>query len=144
MIKLLGDAVALIPLEDPIYLEESNLWLAQQVRQRVDQGIVKYRGPATIDLRVGDHVFFQAYCGTKITVDGEGVLIILGESDVDAIWDEPPQKLFPMKLVEQFMAEAMGEALIKVGDEYRQQFAYFLRILESRFKDYEYEKGHEF
>jgi len=144
VIKLLGDSIALIPLEDPIYLERSNLWLAQQVRQRVDQGIVKYRGPATIDLRIGDHVFFQAYCGTKITVEGEGVLIILGESDIDAIWDEPPQKLFPMKLVEQFMAEAMGEAIIKVGAEYRKPFDYFLHILQSKFKDFEYEKGIEF
>lgn len=144
MIKLLGDAVALIPLEDPIYLERSNLYLAQQVRQRVDQGIVKYRGPATIDLRIGDHVFFQAYCGTKITVDGEGVLIILGESDVDAIWDEPPQKLFPMKVIGQLMDEAMGDAIIKVGSEYATQLAYLHSILESKFKDYEYEKGIEF
>jgi len=144
VIKLLGDSIALIPLEDPIYLERSNLWLAQQVRQRVDQGIVKYRGPATIDLRIGDHVFFQAYCGTKITVEGEGVLIILGESDIDAIWDEPPNKLFPMKLIEQFLIEAMGEAVIKMGPEHAKEFKYLLEIIGSKFVDYEYENGIEF
>jgi len=143
VIKLLGDSIALIPLEDPIYLERSNLWLAQQVRQRVDQGIVKYRGPATIDLRVGDHVFFQAYCGTKITVEGEGVLIILGESDIDAIWDEPPKPLFPLQLVKQLLDEAKGEVLIKAEFQ-RKSVDYLFEIVETKFTSFEYEKGHEF
>lgn len=143
MIKLLGDAVALIPLEDPLHREKSGLWLAQQTRRRVDQGIVKYRGPATVDIRVGNHVFFEPYCGTKITVEGEGMLIILGESDIDAIWDEPPNPLFPKRVIEELLSEAEGEALIKLGEESRKQITYFLQIAMSKFEDYDWEKGLE-
>ena len=145
---MLTDHVAVIPLEDPIYREESGLWLAEQTRQRVDQGIIKYRGPATVDLRVGDHVFFQAYCGTKMTVEGEGTFIILSEEDVDAVWNEPPQKMFPQSLVDRLLSEAKGEAIIKVGESpgrvVETAIDYVFEIVQTKFNDYEAEKGLEF
>lgn len=140
-LRLLSDAVAIIPLEDPVYRSESGLWLAEQTRQRVDQGIVKYRGPATVDLRVGDHVFFSAYNGTKMTIEGEGILIVMSESDVDAIWDEPPRLMFPKQVVDRLLDEAKGMSL-QICDA--DSIEHIFQILRSKFDDYEREKGLEF
>lgn len=142
-LKLLGDTLAIIPLDDPVYREESGLWLADQSQQRVDQGIVKYRGPASIDVRVGDHVFFSSYCGTKITVEGEGILIIMSETDIDAMWEEPPKPMFPRKVVNRLLEESKGEIMIKA--EFQQKaIDYVFEILSSKFDDYERERGLEF
>lgn len=140
---LLSDHVAVIPLEDPLYREDSGLWIAEEARQKIDQGIVKYRGPATMDIRVGDHVFFSGYNGTKITVDGEGVFIILSEEDVDAVWDEPPQKMFPIKLVDRLLEEARGDALSRAEFQTK-AVDHLFQLIRSKFNDYEMEKGLEF
>jgi len=142
-LRLLNDDVAIIPVKDELRTE-SGIWLADQTRQLVDQGIVKYRGPATIDVRVGDHVVFEGYSGTKVSIEDEGVLIVLPESGVHAIYEGNGQGvMFPKILVDQLLDEAIGDVFSRTGDE-PERVNYIFQIIKTKFDDYVREKGLEF
>lgn len=151
-LKLLGEDIAVIPLEDPS-LRPSGLYIPDEAKQRIDQGIVKYRGPASIELRVGDHVFFSGYTGTKITVEGEGVLIVVPETHVLAIYvDDEAETLFPISVVKELLSQAKGEWLSRsttgkdntIENMVRGNVDHLFELLESKFADYVFDKGFEF
>ena len=50
----------------------------------VGNGKVTDTGVRPLDVKVGDNVLFGAYAGTKITVDGEE-LLVMKESDILAV-----------------------------------------------------------
>lgn len=152
-LKLLGEDVAVIPLEDPSR-RPSGLWVPDEAKQRIDQGIVKYRGPLSIDVRVGDHVMFSGYSGTKITVEGEGVLIVVPERHIHAIFiDDEAQTLFPLSVVKELLTQAKGEwlsrALATFGEETAKSLVQgnvdrLFEVIESKFTGHVFEKGFEF
>lgn len=86
MIVPLRDLVYIIPLHDPKQVRE--IVVPDPKHQRIDQGIVKYRGDAVIELRVGDHVAFSGYDGDQIVTEDEGILWVMREDDVKAIVDK--------------------------------------------------------
>lgn len=79
----LRDLVYIIPLSDPEATRQ--IIRPDPEHQRIDQGIVKYRGDAVVELRVGDHVAFSGYDGDHIVTEDEGKLYIMRESDVKCI-----------------------------------------------------------
>ena len=74
---MVRDKLAVIPLKDPDMI--GSLYIPEKAKQRTDQGIVKYRGPDCKHIRVGHHVVFANYTGTKVSVEDEGVLYIMRE-----------------------------------------------------------------
>lgn len=49
------------------------------VGERCDQGIVKYIGKDVKDVERGDYVFFSGYSGTLLSIEDEGLLIVMEE-----------------------------------------------------------------
>ncbi|MCL5781314.1 molecular chaperone GroES [Desulforamulus profundi] len=92
MIKPLGDRVVVkaIPQEEKT---KSGIVLPDTAKEKPQQGEVIAVGPgrllengqrATIDLKVGDKVFFSKYAGNEVKIDEEEYLI-LREMDVLAV-----------------------------------------------------------
>jgi len=108
MLSMLDDRIAVIPIEDPDMV--GHIIIPDTAKRRVDQGIVKYRGDNVKELKVGDHVCFSGYTGTKITVKGEGTLIIMKEENVVALMGEGVQ-LYTLDQVDRFFSNAHNETL---------------------------------
>lgn len=111
MIVPLRRLIYVIPIEDPI--KQGSIIVPNAYRQRVDHGIIKYRGPDVKELRVGDHVIFNGYIGTRAAIADEGILYIMEESDVDAIWKrgETPH-LFTQETISRFITRACFETAL--------------------------------
>ena|SRR2546421_5375127 len=86
MLTLRGDRVAAVPLFDPDMY--SSIIIPDMAKERVDQGIVKYIGSKVETVKIGDHIIFSGYTGTTLSLEDEGILIILPEEFVTAIIDE--------------------------------------------------------
>lgn len=61
--------------------ESGNILLLDEYRERVDQGIVKYVGAGVTKEKngfsIGDMVIFSGYSGELVSIEGEGLFIIL-------------------------------------------------------------------
>jgi hypothetical protein len=62
-----------------------SLYIPEQARERVDQGIIKYVGDKCNYVKPGDHIVFSGYTGTLLSLEGEGLLIVLPEQFIVAI-----------------------------------------------------------
>jgi co-chaperonin GroES (HSP10) len=156
MLKLPRNRVACVPIfdssdsgikgyvdtkPDPGYKrsESGNILLLDEYRERVDQGIVKYVGAGVTREKngfgIGDMVIFSGYSGELVSIEGEGLFIILpARFVVCAIIPEPTvvsglylmmappmiNEYFPAtyeKAVE-LIAKALGEtSVIKVAKD---------------------------
>ena len=105
MLKLLRYKVACIPIFDSSSTgiegfkgavadkgytkpKDGNIVLLDDYRERVDQGIVKYIGAGVTRERfgfgIGDMVIFSGYSGELVSIEGEGLFIILPARFVSA------------------------------------------------------------
>lgn len=77
---------------EPLYPPEysGSLYIPEQNRHRVNQGIVKYVGKDVRYVSIGDHILFSGYTGTLIYVEGEGRLIVLPEEFINCIIHDDP------------------------------------------------------
>ena len=82
-LKPVRDLVYILPLKTPE--KKGSLFTSPSHEARPTQGIIKYRGPATIDIKVGDHVFFSGYDGKTMVIEGEGELLVMEEEYILAI-----------------------------------------------------------
>lgn len=98
MLQMLKDRVAIRPLSDPDKI--GSIIIPETAKKRSDQGVVIYRGPDVKELKVGDHVLFPAYSGTKINVVDEGVYIVMPEEEISAVLGEG-ERVFTMQEFEQ-------------------------------------------
>ncbi len=80
MLRLPPKNIAVTPLFDSLMF--GHIHIPEQARERCDQGIVKYVGSKTKWVKLGDHVTFSGYTGTLLSLEGEGLLIILPEEFV--------------------------------------------------------------
>lgn len=85
MLRLPPKKIAVTPLFDT--LKYGSLFIPETARERVDQGIVKYIGDNCKWIGIGDHVTFSGYTGTLLSLEGEGLLIILPEEFVVGVID---------------------------------------------------------
>lgn len=105
MLKGLRDNIYIIPLPDPT-VTASGL-IIEQGQQRIDQGIIKYRGPEVRGLRVGQHVLFGGWDGDQIVTEDDGLLYVMSEDSVKAIVaDDQPLYLFTKEKLDQLIGEA--------------------------------------
>ncbi len=147
MLRLLENKIAVIPMEDP-QRRASGLWVPDQAKQRIDQGIIKYRAEGCKELRVGDHVFFSGYDGTKIAIEGEGVLIIMRETYVKAVVEGESEQLFPLQKILRIIEKCHGEYLSRemtpgLGIMPSKEVKYFTEILTARFESWFMSEGIE-
>lgn len=116
MLKLLQGKIACVPIFDSAdtgiggvkghvdalgaqlgYKQHSgNIQLLDQYRERVDQGVVKYMGHGVTKERfgfgIGDLVIFSGYTGELVSIEGEGLFILLPARFVVAtVIPEPTQ-----------------------------------------------------
>lgn len=148
MISLLDDKIAVIPLEDPDKI--GSIWVPDQAKQRADQGIVKYKGPNVKEVCVGDHVFYGGYVGTKVSVEGEGVLAIMSESDVQLIFVEASERLIPASEILALVDRAHGKTQVwsleaeMIPGGIQEVLENFRQRLYSEVKDHFLSRGIEF
>lgn len=93
MLQLLDDKVAIRPLSDPDKI--GLIIIPEMAKRRSDQGVIIYRGPNVKELKVGDHVLFPAYSGSRIVVEDEGHFLIMPEEEIVAILGEG-EKVFTL------------------------------------------------
>lgn len=93
MIKIIRDQIAIVPIENPDMI--GSLYIPDIAKDRLNQGLVKYRGPETSWLKIGDYVLFSGYTGTLTHIEGEGKLIIMPERFVIAVLPEPKNVMVP-------------------------------------------------
>ena len=105
------------PVRDLLYVlplaETSEIGLIikpNEDRAQMAQGIVKYRGPWTTgDIKRGDHVLFSGYVGDEIALEGEGLLKMLPEEAVDAIWEDGDNVMLTIPQVKLAVERACAE-----------------------------------
>ncbi len=102
MLRLLRGKIACVPIFDTNDTgikghDGTNIVLLDQYRERVDQGIVKYIGKdVTVDrfgFGIGDHVIFSGYTGELVSVEGEGLFILLPARFVTCTVQTEPTKV---------------------------------------------------
>lgn len=71
----------IIPIRDPDK-SKGGLWIPEEAKERVDQGVVYAIGPQCCIVSAGDHVIFPGYSGTLISVEDEGTFIVMRETDI--------------------------------------------------------------
>ena len=84
MLRQLRNNVAVVPIHDPDK-SRGGIWIPDQAKERVDQGIVKYIGKGVKDVKIGDWVLFSGYDGQLLHIEDEGELIILPEDRISSI-----------------------------------------------------------
>lgn len=114
LIPLRNDVV-IIPIADPDVSEGGKIITPEEAKQRVDQGIVKYRGPDCIDVRVGDYVLFSGWSGRKITVDDEGVLYVMEETFIECIVndEDPADHLITIEDAKRIFRKVMDDRVLR-------------------------------
>ncbi|KKL13541.1 hypothetical protein LCGC14_2524750 [marine sediment metagenome] len=101
MLKLPRNRVACVPIFDSsdtgvsgTEKESGNIIILDEYRERVDQGIVKYVGAGVTRERygfsIGDMVIFSGYSGELVSIEGEGLFIILPARFVVAVIETEP------------------------------------------------------
>lgn len=149
-IEVLENKLAIIPLEDPSMI--GSLYVPEQAKQRVDQGIVKYKGPKVREVFVGAHVMFSGYSGDKIAVEDEGELYIMREDDIICILnDEEATVVLPLSKILDLISRVETKMLmsrpIPDSEMEAEETALIRRhtgLLYSKFRDIFYAEGLSF
>ena len=137
---MVRDKLAVIPIKDPDMV--GSLYIPEKAKQRPDQGIVKYRGPKCEHIRVGHHVVFSAYTGTKLSVEDEGVLYIMREPDIIALMDdEEATTTFPFEKIMSYIDKVEGEMNQRFGEV--GPIMAFAQLLRTEIGDQFYSEGLE-
>jgi len=110
MLQMLDDRVAIRTLSDPD--KHGSIWIPDTAKKKSDQGVIIYRGPNVKDLKVGDHVLFPAYSGTKVVVADEGHFLIMPEEEIVAVLGEG-EKVFTLDQVGEKIDRAWESLLIE-------------------------------
>ena len=94
-LRPLGDKV-IIEKEIESTTTKSGIVLPDSIKEKPNTGVVISVGPGklfdngtrnTMEVKIGDNVYYTKYCGTDIIVDDKE-LLILSESDIIAIVDD--------------------------------------------------------
>lgn len=150
MLSLQTNRVAVIPMFDPD--KYGSIWVPEQAKERVDQGIVKYIGPKVELVKVGDHVIFSGYTGTLFELPDEGsLLIILPEDFITARFDDHSPfdvgGLYFKDTEGNYFTATYEQAMVLIAKSMNEQFNDRVKFninagLESRPKLKEYEDLH--
>lgn len=87
MLRVPHNKIAVTPIRDPDMI--GSIIVPDTAKEREDQGIVKYIGEGVKEIKVGDYVLFSGYTGTMVSIEGEGVIIIMPEEFAVARIDPP-------------------------------------------------------
>jgi co-chaperonin GroES (HSP10) len=141
-IRTLKDNVAIVPIEDDEM--RGSLYIPEQAKQKVDQGVIVYKGPDVRELQVGQHVLFSGYTGDKISVEDEGIYYIIPEDYIIAILvDDERAMLFPLGVVKDVIRGRLGE-WAKIYPDEMLGVKDFADTLMDRLDSYITDKGFEF
>ncbi len=143
-IEVLEDKLAIIPIADPSMV--GSLYIPDKAKQRVDQGIVKYKGPLVTEVFVGAHVLFSGYSGDKVAIEDEGELFIMREDDIVCILnDEESMVVFPLSKVLDLIDQVKGGLLTTTDTlEGITTITRYTELLKSKFSDIFYSEGLSF
>ena len=104
-LKLRRGLVAIAPIEDPD-TTDGGIIIPDSAKQRLDQGIVVYKG-AGVDssIKIGDHVFFNGYAGTQMTISGEGFFFIMSDKAITATLEGSENWIFTDQMLEEAITQ---------------------------------------
>jgi len=136
---MLADRIAVAPLEDPEKI--GSIIIPDIAKQRIDQGIIIYKGPEVRELKIGMHVLFSGYAGTKISVFGEGIIIIMPEDAVAAVVWESEDWVFTGRTLERIMDELIREASGEEGVEGWMLPSELKETISTRLRDHFFAEG---
>jgi co-chaperonin GroES (HSP10) len=107
-IRTLKDNVAIVPIEDDE--KRGSLYIPEQAQQRVDQGVIVYKGPDVKELEIGQHVLFSGYTGDKISIEDDGIYFIIPEDYIIAIIiDDGASLILPVGTIKGIIKARLGE-----------------------------------
>lgn len=143
MISVTGDRVAVLPMDDPDKI--GSLWIPETAKQRIDQGIVVYKGPEVKDVFIGNHVFFGGYAGTKVSIEGEGTFVILSEDQIQCVLvSDDKDPILPLSEVLRLIDKAGGEANSKFGSVGRFRIDDVVNVIRAHFEGHFFSEGLDF
>lgn len=148
-IRLTGRDIAVVPIEDPDRTE-GGLWVPDQAKQRIDQGIIKYLGPdCQIGLRRGDHVIFGGYTGQKLSIsdpetDTHELLYLLPETSVAAVVEGSTHRLVTEAEIFTFLEDVEAKLSTEDYNIDEEVLERVIENLEAKLNDFLREKGFEF
>lgn len=136
MIQPIRDLVYIIPLEDKNKI--GSLYVPETAKQRVDQGIVKYRGPLSKHVKRGDHVIFSGYDGSQIVTEDDGLLYVMPEEFILACLVDGRAYVFSEGQIESLIADALGKASVRYSGDAQgtQAIKYLAEVLRSEVQDH--------
>lgn len=145
-LRMLRSDVGILPIEDPD-VSSGGIIIPDEAKQRVDNGVVLFKGPDVKDLAIGDHVLFSGYSGDKVSISGENIYYVIPENFVIAVIDPgetPP--LFPLQTIRRLVMAILGEFSTegRLSNAERGQVELFAGSLLSRFEDFAVMEGIEF
>lgn len=139
----LRDLVACIPIEDPDRTE-AGLWVPEKAKQMTDQGIVKYTGPDVREVQRGDHVLFGGYGGDKLSLEDEGVLVIIPEDALTAVIPESTERIITETEALRFLEGTEARLKTEEYDFDEDTVDKLIEVFHSELTDFFYAEGLEF
>lgn len=141
-IRTLKDNVAIVPIEDDE--KRGSLYIPEQAQQRVDQGVIVYKGPDVKELEIGQHVLFSGYTGDKISIEDDGIYFIIPEDYIIAIIiDDGASLILPVGTIKGIIKARLGEWTNKSPEDISPIKAFAEDIMD-RLDSYITDAGFEF
>jgi co-chaperonin GroES (HSP10) len=109
-LRPIGNDVLIHPFEYPAILR--GLYVPDQSKKRVNQGIVIAKGPACADddVEISDQVFFSGYTGDQISSEEFGKIFVIPETHILAVVNlNNPVRLMDSETMKRIIQERFGE-----------------------------------
>lgn len=110
----IGDNVIVHPFEDQVRTKIGSLYIPDQAKRRINQGIVISKGPLVSDeIDIADHVIFNAYSGDKISFREGDFFIVVPETHIVAKLEQNKVRLINTETMKRLIQERIGELKTK-------------------------------
>jgi len=113
-LRPIGNDVLIHPFEYPAKI--GLMYVPDQSKKRVNQGIIIAKGPACKDddVEIADQVFFSGYTGDQIASEEFGKIFVIPETHIMAVVNlDKPVRLMDSETVKRIIQERMGEIFLK-------------------------------
>jgi len=111
-LEAIGNDCIIHPFDAPEKI--GSLYVPDQSKRRVNQGIIIAKGPlVTDDVDTGDHVFFSGYTGDKIALESSGEFYVIPESHLICKVRNSSVVLMDTETVKRIIGERFGELIVR-------------------------------
>ncbi len=116
-LKPLGKKLLVHPLRHSS-LSEGGLYLPGNEKKKESQGIVIAIGPQCEEpIKIGDHVFYNAYSGDKVVLGSGGEFFLIHEAHVVCVRTDSDVEIFDSITVKRLLKERRSEMAQKYAQD---------------------------